>query len=46
MASLLEKEVLCFEEKQMVADILWRRLDDEFLLQVDATICYAQYEII
>jgi len=44
MASLLEKEVLCFEEKQMVADILWRRLDDEFLLQVDATICYAQYE--
>jgi UPF0755 protein len=28
----------------MVADILWRRLDDEFLLQVDATICYAQYE--
>ena len=44
MASLLEKEVQREEDKQMVADILWRRLDDNFPLQVDATICYAQYE--
>ncbi|MFA5360563.1 MAG: endolytic transglycosylase MltG [Candidatus Paceibacterota bacterium] len=44
MASLLEKEVLKEEDKQMVSDILWRRLDNDFPLQVDATICYAQFK--
>ena len=44
MASLLEKEVRGETDKRIVADILWRRLDTNFRLQVDATICYAQYE--
>ena len=44
MASLLEKEVSGEADKKMVADILWRRLDTNFPLQVDATICYAEYE--
>jgi len=44
MASLLEKEVREETDKKMVADILWRRLDTNFLLQIDATICYAEYE--
>jgi UPF0755 protein len=44
MASLLEKEVTDEVDKRMVADILWRRLDTDFPLQVDATICYAQYQ--
>ena len=44
MASLLEKEVSEETDKRMVADILWRRLDTDFSLQVDATICYAQYQ--
>ena len=43
-ASLLEKEVREEEDKRMVADILWRRLDTNFPLQIDATICYAEYE--
>jgi len=44
MASLLEKEVSGETDKKMVADILWRRLDTNFPLQVDATICYAEYK--
>lgn len=44
MASLLEKEVRKETDKRMVADLLWRRLDTDFPLQVDATICYAKYE--
>ena len=44
MASLLEKEVREETDKKMVADILWRRLDTNFLLQVDATICYAKFQ--
>lgn len=44
MASLLEKEVRGEEDKRMVADILWRRLDTDFPLQVDATVCYAQFQ--
>jgi len=42
MASLLEKEIRSEEDKRMVADLLWRRLKSDLLLQVDATICYAQ----
>ncbi len=44
MASLLEKEVREETDKRMVADILWRRLDTNFPLQVDATICYAEFQ--
>ena len=41
MASLLEKEARNFEDKQKIADILWRRLENKMPLQVDATINYA-----
>jgi len=44
MASLLEKEVREKTDKRMVADILWRRLDTNFPLQIDATICYAKFQ--
>lgn len=40
MASLLEKEVRTIEDKKMVASILWKRLESNFPLQVDATITY------
>lgn len=40
MASLLEKEVRTFEDKKIVAGILWKRLESNMLLQVDATITY------
>lgn len=40
MASLLEKEVRTFEDKKIVAGILWKRLESNMLLQVDATIVY------
>lgn len=40
MASLLEKEVVTLEDKKMVADILWRRIEVGMPLQVDATINY------
>lgn len=36
MASLLEKEVKTKEEKELVADVLWRRLEIGMPLQVDA----------
>ena len=36
MASLLEKEVRTFEDKQVVAGILWKRLGAGWRLQVDA----------
>jgi len=42
MASLLEKEVQTETDKQMVADILWRRVKINMPLQADATLCYAQ----
>ncbi|MDP2820894.1 MAG: endolytic transglycosylase MltG [bacterium] len=41
MASLLEKEANKFEDKQKIADILWRRLEIKMPLQVDAAINYA-----
>jgi UPF0755 protein len=40
MASLLEKEVKTKEEKELVAGILWKRLENKIPLQVDATITY------
>jgi len=41
MASLLEKEVKTYSDKQVVAGILWKRLANGWPLQVDATINYA-----
>ncbi|MBZ9577827.1 endolytic transglycosylase MltG [Patescibacteria group bacterium] len=40
IASLLEKEVRTFKDKKIVAGILWKRLESNMLLQVDATITY------
>ncbi len=40
MASLLEKEVKDFEEKKIVAGILWKRMENGIGLHVDATISY------
>jgi UPF0755 protein len=40
IASLIEKEVKTIEDKKMVSDVLWKRLDIGMPLQVDATIAY------
>lgn len=40
MASLLEREARQFETKQMVAGILWKRIDIGMALQVDAVFGY------
>ena len=40
MASLLEKEVRTDADKELVAGILWKRLEGKIPLQVDATITY------
>jgi len=40
MASLLEKEVQTEEDKELVSGILWKRLENDIPLQVDATITY------
>lgn len=40
MASLIEKEIRTFEDKQLVSGILWKRLRAGIPLQVDATITY------
>lgn len=41
LASILEKEVRTTEDRQMVADLLWRRLDRGMGLQVDSSVNYA-----
>lgn len=41
MASILEKEANTTEDKKIIADILWRRLDKKMPLQVDAALDYA-----
>lgn len=41
MASILEKEVQNADDKAKVADILWRRLDRNWALQVDSSVHYA-----
>jgi len=41
MASILEKEVRNSVDKAMVADILWRRLERGWALQVDSSVHYA-----
>lgn len=40
MASMLEKEVKTSEDKKLVSGILWKRLENNIPLQVDATITY------
>jgi len=40
MASLVEKEVRTLEDKEKVSGILWKRIENSFPLQVDATIIY------
>lgn len=41
MASILEKEVQHSADKAKVADILWRRYDKNWALQVDSSVHYA-----
>lgn len=41
MASILEKEALVQADRQVIAGILWKRLDSGFLLQVDPPFAYA-----
>lgn len=41
MASIIEKEVIDFEDKRKAADIFWKRLEDEYPLQSCATLAYA-----
>jgi len=40
MASLLEKEVNNYQDKQIVAGILWKRADNNLPLEVDSTLLY------
>ncbi|MBI5456548.1 endolytic transglycosylase MltG [Candidatus Kaiserbacteria bacterium] len=40
MASLLEREARIFKDRQMIAGVLWNRLDKDMLLQVDAAFLY------
>ena len=40
MASLIEKEVIGKEDKEIVSGILWKRLKIGMPLQIDATIVY------
>jgi|CXWL01.1.fsa_nt_gi UPF0755 protein len=42
MASIVELEARTTDERQMIADILWRRLADDYPLQVDAVFGYIQ----
>jgi UPF0755 protein len=42
MASILEKEVKSLEDKKIVAGILYKRMELDMPLQVDATTLYAQ----
>ncbi|MFW5885140.1 MAG: endolytic transglycosylase MltG [Patescibacteria group bacterium] len=41
MASIIEKEVVDFEDKRKVSDIFWKRVEDEYPLQSCATLAYA-----
>jgi len=40
IASMIEKEVIVYEDKQMVSGILWKRLDSGVPLQVDSALLY------
>ena len=41
MASILEREVRSEEDKKIVADLFWRRYDQNWALQADSTVHYA-----
>jgi UPF0755 protein len=41
MASILEKEVQSYEDMQLVAGILWKRIERSMPLEADATVLYA-----
>ena len=41
LASMVEREAKTDEERKVVAGILWKRLKNDWLLQVDATVQYA-----
>jgi UPF0755 protein len=41
MASIIERETKTNEERPVVAGILWKRLENDWPLQVDATLQYA-----
>ncbi|MDD4333706.1 MAG: endolytic transglycosylase MltG [Candidatus Pacebacteria bacterium] len=45
LSSILEREVVLFEDKQKVAYLLLKRLDAKMLLQVDATVLYANNNV-
>ncbi len=45
MASLLERETLSDEEKPIVAGVLYKRLSNNWPLQVDATLQYAKASV-
>ena len=40
MASIIEKEVRSFDDRQIVSGILWKRIKSNMPLQVDATVTY------
>ncbi|MFC1595007.1 endolytic transglycosylase MltG [Patescibacteria group bacterium] len=40
MASLIEKESYDSEDRKMISGILWKRIDNNYPLQVDATVGY------
>lgn len=40
MASILEKEVKTYDDKQIVSGILWKRADNNLPLEVDSTLLY------
>lgn len=41
IASMIEREAQVDEERPLVAAVIWNRLQDDMLLQIDATIQYA-----
>jgi len=45
LSSILEKEVILFEDKQKVAYLLLKRMENKMPLQVDATILYANNNV-
>lgn len=40
MASIIEKEVRSLKDKKIVSGILWKRIENDFPLQVDSTVNY------
>lgn len=40
MASMLEREARTMEDRAIISGILWKRLDEDMPLQVDATVVY------